>query len=67
MGFKYTADTTANNLTKTRAWNIFKTHLLAKFPKVTQAYASKQRILKGLQFNERPLNDSDLSTNNFDE
>ena len=67
MGFKYTSDTTANNLTKTRAWNIFKTHLLAKFPKVTQAQSNKQRILKGLQFNERPLNDADSSTNNFDE
>ena len=70
MGFKYTSDTTANNLTKTRAWNILKTHLLAKFPKVTQTTASintcKQRILKGLQFNVQPLNDAD-SSNNFDE
>lgn len=71
MGFKYTSDTTANNLTKTRAWNIFKTHLLVKFPKVTQTVvsinASKQRTLKGLQFNAQPLNDADSSTNNFDE
>ena len=67
MGFKYTADTTANNLTKTRAWNILKTHLLAKFPKVTQTYASKQRILKGLQFNELPLNESNSKADNFDE
>ena len=67
MGFKYTADTTANNLTKTRAWNIFKTQLLAKFPKVTQMFASHQRVLKGLQFNEQPLNEANLNTNNFDE
>ena len=67
MGFKYTSDTTANNLTKTRAWNIFKTHLLAKFPKVTQVQTSRQRSLKGLQFNEQPLNESNLGTSNFDE
>lgn len=68
MGFKYTADTTANTLAKTRAWNIFKTQLLNTFPKVTQTFANKQRILKGLQFNEQPLKESDLnSVNNFDE
>ena len=67
MGFKYTSDTTANNLTKTRAWNIFKTQLLTKFPKVTQAHVNHQRHLIGLQFNEQPLNESDLNTNNFDE
>lgn len=67
LGFKYTSDTTANNLTKTRAWNIFKNHLFEKFPKVTQTFASKQRILKGLQFNEQPLNEADSDANGFPE
>lgn len=68
LGFKFTSDTTANNLSKTRAWNIFKTQLLSKFPAVTQTFSNKQRILKGLQFNEQPLSEPDLNTSsNFDE
>ena len=65
IGFKFTSDTTANNLSKTRAWNILKTQLLTKFQKVTQTFANKQRILKGLQFNEQPLSES--AADNFDE
>lgn len=73
IGFKYTIDTTANNITKTRAWNILKNNIETRFTNMqcTRIYVNdkKLRVFKGIQLNTQPMvNPTNQDTNNnFDE
>lgn len=70
IGFKYTADTTANIITKTRAWKILKNNIETHFPNVKQIRkgTDRIRILIGIQlktFSSKKF--TNLYVNQFDE
>lgn len=72
IGFKYTIDTTANNITKTRAWNMLKNNIETRFTNVqcTRVYVNdkKLRVFKGIQLNTQPMvSPINQDTDNFDE
>lgn len=65
IGFKYTTDTTASNITKTRAWNTFKNNILKHFSTATTTRIGRDRlrVIQGIQLNHQPLNNSRTSNN----
>lgn len=62
IGFKYTADTTANTVTKTRAWNMLKNNIETRFASVrcVRVYidGKRLRVFKGIQMNTLPMESS---------
>lgn len=72
IGFKYTSEMTANNITKTRAWNMFKNNIETRFTNVqcVRVYTNDKRlrVFKGIQLNTQPMASSmNQDADNFDE
>lgn len=53
IGFKYTNDTTANNLSKTQAWKKFKFNILNHFPNASDERRKDKRYIKGIRLKKK--------------
>lgn len=65
IGFKYTTDTTASSITKTRAWNTFKNNILKYFSNATTKRIGRDKlcVLTGIQLSALSLNKSNITNN----